>query len=105
VSGNLSEASVFLHTKIPVPLGTNIRMLLIKPPHFHKITVDGIVKRSKGIEGLSIEFKQVSPSATLDRPVHGALTRKRFGVIPPEPKPSQKSILVVAQRRVRRQPL
>src|ERR1700680_4514134 len=36
MSGNLSKTGVFLHTKIPVRLGTNIRMLLIRPPHLHK---------------------------------------------------------------------
>jgi hypothetical protein len=61
VSGNLSEAGVFLHTKIPFPLGANIRMLLVKPPHLRKISVGGIVKWSKGNEGLGIEFKDVSP--------------------------------------------
>jgi len=61
VSGNLSEAGVFLHTKIALLLGTNIRILLMKPPHLHKINVDGIVKWSKRSEGVGIEFKDVSP--------------------------------------------
>lgn len=60
-TGDLSEAGVFLHTKNPFSIGTQLHLVLGKPPSLRKIDVDGVVRWHRNGQGVGIEFERVAP--------------------------------------------
>lgn len=57
---DLGEMGLSLRTKKPFPVGTEMRLVLGRPPDLPKLDLDGVVRWLRNGDSVGVEFKSLS---------------------------------------------
>ena len=57
---DVSEGGLSLRTKKPFPVGTQVQLVLGRPPDLPKINLEAVVRWLKSGEGVGVEFTEIA---------------------------------------------